>query len=438
MSFNELTGKVITPSDKEYDILRLEYNLAINKFPLAIVYCYDYVDVSNAIKWCRRNHVRLRIRNGGHNYEGYSTGTGILIIDTLYMNKIDIDTEQNIAKIQSGALLGNIYSKLWDQGYGFYGGTCPSVGISGLVLGGGIGLSCRNFGLVTDNLLELQIVDESGKLLTVNRNINPELFWACRGAGGGNFGVVICYTFKVYKVDKITLIQLRWDGSSRDKFFDLWQRWLKTAPIKISCFSGFNKNSIYLNGFFYGSKSEAEKILEKFLLLPGLLDDSSIEHVPFIDAVGAIGSFYGPPNRFKATGRFVYRTLTKGNIKNLIEYVDMSPGEDSCYIRLYSLGGKIKNLPNNYSAYYYRSAKYIIGITADWEKDENAKLYTSWVEEVFKYVKPLTDGCYVNFPYAELKNYGYAYYGGNYHDLKKVKRTYDPNDIFKFQQSIKP
>ncbi len=438
MSFDELTGKVITPSDKEYDLLRLEYNLSINKFPLAIVYCYDYIDVSNAIKWCKRNHVGLRIRTGGHNYEGYSTGTGILVIDTIYMNKIDIDTEKNIAKIQAGALLGNIYSKLSDQSYGFYGGTCPSVGISGLVLGGGIGLSCRNFGLVTDNLLELQIVDANGMLITANNYINPELFWACRGAGGGNFGVVICYTFKVYKVEKVTVIQLRWDESSREQFFDLWQYWLKTAPETISCFAGFNKNVIYLNGFFYGKKSEAKKILEKFLLLPGLLDDSSIEYVPFIDAVRAIGSFYGPPNRFKATGRFVYKTLSKSNIKKLVKYVDNSPGEDGCFIRLYSLGGKIKKLPNNYSAYYYRNARYIIGITADWKKDEEAELYKNWVEEVFKYVKPLTNGSYVNFPYAELKNYGYAYYGDNYHGLKKVKKSYDPNNIFKFEQSIKP
>ena len=438
MNLKGLTGKVITPSDKEYDILRLEYNLDINKFPLAIVYCYNPIDVSNAIKWCRTNHIDLRIRTRGHNYEGYSTDNDVLVIDTACMNKINIDTCNGIVKIQAGSTLENIYSKLAEKGYGFDGGTCPTVGISGLVLGGGIGLSCRNFGLLADNLLEIQIVNEKGILLTANSHINSELFWACRGAGGGNFGVVISYTFKVHKVDKITVIQLRWNNVSRGDFLDLWQCWLKTVNRKISCFAGFNKKGIYLNGFFYGSKSEAEKNLKSFLLLPGLLENSSIEYVPFIDAVKAIASFYGPPNRFKATGRFIYRTLSKENIKDLVEDVDNSPGDDNCYIRLYSLGGVIKELPNNYTAYYYRNASYIIGITADWKKDDDAQLYKSWVEEVFNYVKPLSNGSYVNFPYEELENYGIAYYGKNYARLKEVKKFYDPANIFNFQQSINP
>jgi hypothetical protein len=438
MDFDGLTGKIITPNDNSYSLLRLEYNLDINKFPIAIVYCYSPRDVSNAIKWCRTNQIELRIRTGGHNYEGYSTDTDVLVIDTTYMNQIEIDSEQNIAKIQAGSRLGNVYSRLAQEGYAFVGGTCLSVGISGLVLGGGIGLSCRNFGLAMDNLLEIQIVNENGLIVTANRHSNSELFWACRGAGGGNFGVVISYSFRIHKVNNITLIQLRWDKTSRGKFLDLWQRWLRTADTRISCFAGFNKIGIYLNGFFYETKLEAEEILKNFLLLPGLLRDSSIKYVPFIDAVRAIGAFYGPPDRFKDTGRFVYMPLKKNSISRLINFVDSSPGEDGCFIRVYSLGGAIKERSNNYSAYYYRNAKYIIGITADWKKDDDAMLYKDWVAEVFQYIKPLTYGSYVNFPYAELKNYGYAYYGNNYPHLRMIKKVYDPDNLFHFQQSIKP
>jgi len=437
VNFHGLTGNVITPTDKEYAILRFEYNLDINKFPLAIVYCLYPTDVSNAIKWCRRNHVELRIRTRGHNYEGYSTDNDVLVIDISCMKKISIDTNRDIVKIQAGSTLSNIYSKLAAHGYGFYGGTCPTVGISGLVLGGGIGLSCRNFGIVSDNLLELQIVNADGDLLTANSHINSALFWACRGAGGGNFGIVISYTFKVYKVNKITLIQLRWNEISRDKFLELWQCWLKTVDKKISCFAGFSKEGIYLNGFFYGTKSEAERILKKFLLLPGLLETSSIEYVPFIDAVSAIGAFYGPPNRFKSTGRFVYETFSKKDIRKLVEYVDNSPGDNNCSIRFYSLGGEIKKIPSNSSAYYYRNAQYIIGITADWEKDSDAELYKDWVAQVLKYIKPLTNGSYVNFPYGGLKDYGNAYYGKNYPRLQEIKKIYDPDNIFNFKQSIK-
>lgn len=353
------------------------------------------------------------------------------------MNKIEVNTENNTVKIQAGARLENVYSITSEKGYAFDGGTCPTVGISGLVLGGGIGLSCRNFGLVSDNLLELQLVNAEGNLITANNNINRDLFWACRGAGGGNFGVGTSYTFRLHKVNYITLIQLKWDEISREEFVRLWQFWLRTADRRISCFAGFNKKGIYLNGFFYGTKSEAERILKKFLLLPGLLDDSSIEYVPFIDAVRAIGAFYGPPDRFKATGRFIYSPLSEPNIKKLINYVDNSPGDD-CFIRLYTLGGKIKDFSSNYSAFYYRGASYIIGITADWEEGDNANLFKNWVSRVFNYVKPLTKGSYVNFPYAELEHYGYAYYGQNYEALRKIKRIYDPENVFRFPQSIKP
>jgi hypothetical protein len=122
----------------------------------------------------------------------------------------------------------------------------------------------------------------------------------------------------------------------------------------------------------------------------------------------------------------------------LVKYMNNSPGENGCYIRLYSLGGVIKEFPHDYSEYYHRNTNYIISITGDSEKKDDAALYKNWVEEVFQYVMPLTNGSYVDFSYAELENYGYAYYGRNYPKLKKLKETYGPDNIFKFQQSIKP
>jgi hypothetical protein len=402
-----------------------------------MVYCYSPQDVSNAILWCRKHNVGLRIRTGKHNYEGYSTDNGVIVIDTTLMNKIEVNTKNDTVKIQAGARLGKIYATTSEKGYVFAGGTCPSVGISGLVLGGGIGLSCRNFGLVSDNLLELELVNAKGKLITANNYRNRGLFWACRGAGGGNFGVATSYTFKLYKENNITLIQLRWNAVSRENFVKLWQQWLRTADRRISCFAGFNKRGIYLNGFFYGTEVEAERILMDFLLLPGLLDSSSIKYVPFIDAIRAIGAFYTPPDRFKATGRFVYCSLSKTSIKSLINFVDNAPG-DECFIRLYTLGGRIKDLSSCYSAYYYRGASYIIAVTADWAEDDNAHLFRSWVAQVFNYIEPFTKGSYVNFPYAQLKNYEYAYYGENYDALRDIKELYDPENVFRFPQSIRP
>lgn len=438
MDFSKLTGKVVTPYDKEYPFLRLVYNRAINKFPIALVYCYNDFDISNAIKWCRKNKVELRIRTGGHNYEGYSTANAVLVIDTTYMNNVYIDTTKDIAKIQAGTRLWKVYSTLAKEGYAFAGGTCPTVGISGLVLGGGIGLSSRIFGLTSDNLLSLNLIDSRGSSIKANKQVNSDLFWACNGAGSGNFGVATNYTFKIHKVNKVTVIQLRWDKTSRSKFMELWQHWLKTADRRISCFAGFNKEGIYLNAFFYGYEYEAKEVLKDFLLLPNLLEESSFKYVSFIDAVKDIGAFYVPPNRFKATGRFVYKPLSKENINRLVDYVDASPDGAVCNIRLYTLGGAINEVPIDASAYFYRNASYILGITAEWEKDIKEGLYINWVNQVFNYMKPLTHGSYVNFPYSELKYYGYEYWGKNYCKLREVKSKYDPDNFFRFQQSIEP
>lgn len=438
MDFSGLTGKVVTPYDKEYPFLRLVYNRAISKFPVALVYCYNSFDVANAVKWCRKNNVELRIRTGGHNYEGYSTANGLLVIDTTYMNNVYIDTKKDIVKIQAGTRLWKVYSSLAKEGYAFAGGTCPTVGISGLVLGGGIGLSSRLFGLTCDNLLSFDLVNSNGHTIKANKQINSDLFWACRGAGSGNFGVATNYTFKIHKVNMVTVIQLRWDKTSRREFVELWQGWLRNADKRISCFAGFSKDGIYLNAFFYGYALEAKEILKDFIKLPNLLEESSIKYVPFIEAVKDIGAFYGPPNSFKATGRFVYKSLSRENINKLVDYVDNSPEGAECNIRLYTLGGAIKEIPIDGSAYFYRNASYILGITAEWEKNIKEGLYINWVNQVFNYVEPLTRGSYVNFPYSELKDYGYEYWGKNYCKLREVKSKCDPDNFFRYQQSIEP
>jgi hypothetical protein len=121
----------------------------------------------------------------------------------------------------------------------------------------------------------------------------------------------------------------------------------------------------------------------------------------------------------------------------LVNFVDNSPG-DECFIRLYTLGGRIKDFSSCYSSYYYRGASYIIAVTADWEEHDNADLFRDWVARGFSYVEPLTNGSYVNFPYAQLEDYGYAYYGGNYDTLREIKTLYDPENVFRFPQSIKP
>ncbi len=163
-NFNGLTGRVVTPDDPCYHELRQVYNRAVQKFPLAIVYCQNQEDVSNAVLWSRRNHICLRIRNGGHNYEGYSTGDDILDIDISEMNQLAIDENAHLLHVQGGVTNKQLYEFVSSKGYPFPGGTCPTVGVGGYALGGGFGLSCRYFGLGCDNLLEIRMVNYEAAL----------------------------------------------------------------------------------------------------------------------------------------------------------------------------------------------------------------------------------------------------------------------------------
>lgn len=438
MNYNGLTGKVVTPYDPQYPKARQEYNKAVNDFPAVIVYCRGTQDVVNAIKWARKNQIPLRIRSGGHNYEGYSIGTGALVMDTTLMNAIKVNPVDNTAIVQAGTKLIDLYHTLYKQGYGFPGGTCPTVAISGLVLGGGIGLPMRYLGLACDSLLEAEMVDAEGNLLTANRRENSDLFWALRGAGGGNFGVVTSYKFRLPKVDKITLIQLRWDNNrlARDEFLAVWQEWLKNLNNRTSAFGGIFKLGAWINCFFFGEPKEARTIMKPFLVIPDMTL-KKIEYVDFIQAVDTIAATYGERTAFKTASGFVCRNLGREELEGLIDIIKEAPSDESSTIRVYSLGGAVRDVAPKGTAFYYRDADYIMAISSEWEHEQAAPANEIWVEEGFRYIKRLTEGSYVNFPYSGLKNYESAYYGGNAEKLRRIKSKYDPDNVFSFPQSIR-
>jgi len=438
LSYTGLTGKVVVPGQPEYEQARQEYNIAINKYPCAIVYCFNSCDIANAILWSRKQGVKLRIRSGRHNYEGYSTGNRKLVIDTTLMNDIKVNTDDNTVDIQAGVRLGYLYERLYQCGYTFPGGTCPSVGISGLVLGGGIGLSTRYLGLTADSLLEAEMVDAEGNQLTVNNCCNPGLFWALRGAGGGNFGVVTRYKFRLKNVDKITLIQLRWDNnkSARLEFLRVWQKWLLNLDCRISAFGGIYKLGAWMNSFFYGCPEEARQILGPLLEIPGITLEN-IEYVDFIDAIKTIGEIYPEREAFKATGRFVHRHFSQSELVKFIDIIDKAPANNaSSSIRVYSLGGAVRYVEVNGTAFFDRQANYIIAITSSWERKKEASLHKKWVAAGFDYIYTVTLGSYINFPYNNLPNYEQAYYGAHVRRLQCIKKEYDPYNVFSFPQSI--
>lgn len=442
--YHGLTGQIITPNDPEYDADRQIFNRAIQKFPQVIVYCYNEQDIRNAILWARRNCVGIRIRTGGHNYEGYSIGNDILVIDISRMNRLEFNENERILKIQGGVINTQIYELLGNLGYPFPSGTCPTVGAAGLTLGGGWGLSCRNYGLVCDSLLSVELMNYNGKLLSANSCKNSNLFWACRGGGGGNFGVVTSMTFKVpEKVSGVSFVKFYYSNANREVmevFVYIWQNLLKTLDNRMTLVSRlYNSQAegklIYGEGIFYGTPEEAYEILKPLQLLTSM--SITAQYMPFIDAIRRVESMYPAYEKFKSTGRFVQRDYDYEEIRKLIDIVQERPeGSVRSGLSLFALGGKVREKNKYETAFYYRNSKYIMSIQSQWEDDIYAKENIQWVNDNLRYIKSITRGSYINFPFNNLRDYVEEYYGKNALRLREINEKYDPCNIFRFPQSI--
>jgi len=444
ISFAGLTGKIITPECPAYNKSRQIWNRAIQKFPYAIVYCHNKYDVSNAIIWSQRYDIPLRIRSGGHNYEGYSTDNAVIVIDLSEMNMLTLDEEKNQLTVQGGVNNKQLYDYISSRGYPFPGGTCPTVCVSGYALGGGWGLSCRYLGLGCDSLVELELVDYKGMFITANNEHNSDLFWACKGAGGGNFGVVVSMTFKLPpKVGKVTFVEIYYPNASQEKqalFLKTWQEWLNEAGNNITLIASIYNSpdeglAIYSRGIFYGTPKEAREVMQPFIDLGDA--ELNLEYLSFLETITKIGESYPDSQMFKSTGRFVLRRYRAYEISNIIGLIQQRPmGSVYAAITLYALGGKVAEKGRRDTAFFYRDANYIMSIQSVWENREYAQDNIDWVNRKFRYLESVTEGSYVNFPYSDLVDYLEEYYGLNADRLRVIKERYDPYNVFIFPQSI--
>ncbi|WP_326975182.1 FAD-binding oxidoreductase [Caproicibacter sp. BJN0012] len=440
-----LTGRVVILEDPCYDEARQNYNQAIQQYPLIINYCRDKWDVANAVIWSEKYHMPIRIRNGGHNYEGYSNGDGVLIIDVSEMIDMDLDENKNLLYVQGGVTNELVYEFVSSKGYPFPGGTCPTVGVGGYALGGGWGLSCRFLGLGCDSLEEIELVNFKGDIIKANRTCNEDLFWACRGAGGGNFGVVVSMTFRLPpKTGNVTLIEIDYlhvTSGEQEEFLGIWQEWLKSADPRITLIARVYHSvndglAMLARGIFYGGPDEARQMMKPFLELAGA--ESSFEFITFLEAVTMIGNTYPPFEKFQSASRFVLHDFSRREISGLVGLI-RSRAEGSVFagLSLYALGGRVREISTDETAFFYRKAHFIIWLETVWEENRFANENRSWVNDRFPALAFVTTGSYVNFPYSRLPNYLEEYYGTHVRRLEWIKEKYDPDHVFSFPQDLR-
>ncbi|WMX56252.1 FAD-binding oxidoreductase [Peribacillus sp. R9-11] len=444
MEKTKLTGRVVTPGDSEYEQARINNNLSFPKFPKIIVFCQNTKDVQNALKWARENHIPFRVRSGRHSYENFSLVNGGLIIDVSEMDRIKVNREKMIAKIEAGANLGKVYNKLWEYGTTIPAGTESSVGLVGLTLGGGIGMLTRLFGLTCDNLIEIEMVRASGskgaELIKANKNHNSDLFWACCGGGGGNFGIVTSFTFKVHPISRVSVFSITWGWEDFEAVFNAWQNWAPHTDDRLTSeieFKSKEVNQIIAQGEFVGTSSRLKQLLQP-LTTTGSPTSVLIKEVPYIEAV----RFFDDPSgnqsaHRKRSGSFLNKPFPKKAILTMKQFLEKAPNENSG-IWHQSLGGAAGKVEPKKTAFYYRDAIIAQEYLATWNNPEEERENIRWIKELRSALSPYTTGDYVNWPDRQIKDWPTAYYGENFKRLREVKTAYDPFNTFKFPQSIPP
>ena len=450
----KLTGRIILKGEPHYDQGRLvsNYYTSKNKYPNVIVYCQNAQDVQNAVRWARCHKTPIRVRSGGHHHEGYSTGNGVIVIDVSEMKKLKIDPLIHVATIQPGLNNLELYSQLFKEGFTHVGGTCSEVGSSGLVLSGGMGPLLRRVGLTCDSLLSVDVVDANGQIIHATKeNEHKDLFWATCGGGGGNFGIIISMNIKLYPATDVTWFNIGWDWNQPiDQVLTAWQdifakpdrNWFSHLDLWAKPFptDELKKQPVKALGFFWGT---AEKAREQLAPLINI-GKPTIEIMNLINWDKAIklienstAVFLTDKPEYKSTAAFVMDKLPPEALKILYTTLKESPAP-LLNVLLFSMGGATAERSPTATAYFYRAAKFFVSYSTQWLKENEDLPYKSELATLRKKMLPFTIGDYIGNPDPDLTDYLTDYYGSNVERLRCVKRKYDPENIFHFEQSIPP
>ncbi len=446
-----LRGPLARPGDASFSPLYLPYNRRYEDVrPQGIASCIDASDVRESILWAREHDVPVAVRSGGHNYAGYSTTDGLLI-DLGRMRRVVVDDDTGDATVQVGARNTDVYARLKPHEAAISAGRCPTVAIGGLLLGGGIGFSSRKLGLTCDSLLETEIVTAEGQILTCNERENEDLFWACRGGSGGNFGVNVSYTFRATPVDDVSIYDLQWHLEDGEKVLPALQDIAMQAPDDFSCRMGGGRPgkvgggrgpaNVNALGQYFGPRDDLLELLEPVLRLAKPTKEVIAEKT-FWQAKDYF--FHNTPiDRFQVKSSYVQSALPEQGIEELLRQVESWPGssnEDGGGFAVFALGGAISRIPKEDTAYVHRDSKFLLAIEGSWtgsDSDRTEQANVDWVEVFADRMRSYTTGfAYQNFIDRSQADWAHAYYGDNLDRLVRTKRIRDPENFFRFPQSV--
>jgi FAD/FMN-containing dehydrogenase len=462
----------VRPSSPDYALSVRSYNPVFDRaHPAALAYCASAADVALAIQFAERHSLDLSVRSGGHCYGGWSTGSG-LVIDVSPMNQVDYDPGTGIARVGSGTRLIDLYASLAPHEVAVPGGSCPSVGIAGLALGGGFGVLGRKFGLTCDNIESAEVVLASGETLTCDAEHHPDLFWALRGGGGGSFGVVTKFSFWTHPIGALGLFTLVWPWSKASAVATAWQDWAPQGPDELwsNCLLVASQPTpageapaARVTGVYVGSQAALQTLVDEFVSEVGQSPFTNfVGTADYLDAMQIEGGCEGDTVAechlagqnpaglldrapFVAKSNIVDQKLSAPAVATLLAAVEQrqaSPVLSGGGFVLDAAGGAINRIGPDATAYVHRRSLATLQYSAGWAETSPASVVAAnrqWIEAAWRSMQPyVSSGAYSNYADPDLVGWEQAYWGSNFTRLTEVKRAYDATNVFRFPQSIPP
>ncbi len=443
-----IRGHVFERGEPGYAAAAQLYNPRFDSvLPNAVARPVDAVDVQSAVRFTIQHDVPVRARSGGHSYAGYSTLSDGVVLDLRELGSITVDRHSRTAKVGAGAQLIDVYSELAKAGATLPAGSCPSVGVSGVTLGGGFGLAGRYLGLTADSLIGVNIVTADGRLRTVNEQTDPDLLWALKGGGGGNFGVVTEFTFNVHPLPaSAAYFNVTWPWSSASEAIAAWQSWAPHTTEKITSILHLNSGaapSINANGQYLGSSAALPALLGPLLAVPGAALSSHLD-LPYLQqqlllagcagktlaachTVGAAAGGTLPRNVFNAKSDYVGTPLPSAGRAAMVAAVQ---ADGSGSLLCDSYGGAVNRVAPAATAFAHRQQLFCIQYYGDGST-------AAWIDQGWTKMRPYVSGqAYQNYIDPTLQDWPQAYYAGNLARLQATRKRVDPDHYFNFPQAI--
>jgi FAD/FMN-containing dehydrogenase len=454
-------GGVVLPDAPGYESVRRPVMARFAHLrPAAVVLCRTPADVAATIGFARRTQLPAVIRSGGHSVAGRSSTSGI-VIDVTPMGSVSV--AGGVATVGAGVRLGVLYDALAEHGLTIPAGCGPTVGAAGLTLGGGIGILGRTYGLTCDHLLRAQVVLADGRVVDCDQQHDEELFWALRGAGGGHLGVVTSLVFGTVPAPTVTVFRLAWSPAHAAALIGAWQAWAPSAPDALDATlrltapgDGQRPPQVELVGAVLGSDADAVDLLDQLVARAGADPAAAVRRqLPdraakrFLAGLGSVddqhqpaaGDRPPPQGHLFTKSEFFRQPLPSEPVRALVEHLAGGVAGGSWReVTFTPWGGAYNRVPADATAFVHRDERFIIQhlVTIGPDVPVTARdAARGWLARSWALVHPWgSGGVYPNFPDPDLEDWAGAYYGSNYDRLLGVKASYDPDNFFRFHQSL--